>query len=357
MKRCSLPFMLIFLATSFINLLLSMEIRKDNQLRISKNIQWDNKNIVLEEKLRIGSDDFDKENYVFGAITDIAIDTKGFIFILDSKNSRIQKYSPQGLFIQSIGKGRGAGPGELSRPRNISVNDEGDIFVADMDLLRITIFNSKGELLKTIKTIIQPIDMVTGKNNDVYVTGSFDMGRYKIYRYNIIDGKLNKVFCKEVNNKNDSILISNIGGTGRLAITKEGNVYFSFFYPYLIRKYSPEGNLINQFARKASFYKLPIVDNIGKIKDVLVGSHELAVLPGEKVIHVIKHIDMINSKANLYFDFFDKTGNWLISFPSTIFEPDWSGKVLSVDWEGYLYMDFWEPFPHVRKFSLAFSDN
>lgn len=348
-------YVIIYLITVYFlsSSLFSIETKKDHLIKTSKKMLWEGKKIKINEIFRIGSDDYDEENYIFGSITDIAIDNIGNIYVLDSKNSRIQKYSGEGEYIQSIGKGRGAGPGELNRPKNISIDEHGNLFVADMNLLRITIFNSKGDVLNTIKTIIQPIDMVIGNNDEIYVTGSFDVGKYKIYKYNSSNGKLVKVFCEEVNKENDAILIANIGGTGRLSVSKEGYIYFSFFYPYLIRKYSQDGDLISQFSRIASFYKLPTIEKSGKIKDVLTGSHELTTLPDGKVLHVIKNIDFVNSKSILYFDLFDQNGNWLTSFPSTVFDPNWTGKVLSVDLEGYLYMDFWDPFPHVIKFELV----
>jgi len=352
-------FLIISIVVAFLLLysVYSSGLAKDIPLKISNQMLWEGREICITEILRIGSDDFNRENYIFGSISDIAIDEAGNIFVLDSINSRIQQYSSDGTYVRTIGKGKGAGPGEFLRPRSISLDGHGNIYVADMNSLRITKFDPKGGVVATIKTIIQPIEMAIGDDSDVFVTGAFDVGNYKIYKYSGSDGKLEKTFCKEINKKSEALLIANIGGTGRLYISKEGYIYFSFFYPYLIQKYNQNGDLIAQFSRKVPFYKLPNLDRSGKIKDVLTGSHEMAALPTGMLIHVIKNIDIANHKVNIYFDLFDKEGNWLTSFSHKSFNSEWRGKVLSVDSEGSLYLDFWEPFPHIRKFKLTFPEN
>jgi hypothetical protein len=49
-------------------------------------------------------------NLAFGSPYDVVVDSKGNILILDERNTRIQKLSPEGLFLQSIGRhGQGRG--------------------------------------------------------------------------------------------------------------------------------------------------------------------------------------------------------------------------------------------------------
>ena len=65
------------------------------------------------------------------------------------------------------------------------------------------------------------------------------------------------------------------------------------------------------------------------------------------------HRDLNANKISFFFDIFDSEGNWLLSFPSTELNTGWVRKV-TTDSHGNLYLDFMEPFPHIRKFSSKF---
>jgi uncharacterized protein (TIGR03663 family) len=61
---------------------------------------------------------------------DIAIDAEGNLYVTDTGNKRIQKFSPDGIFIQSWGGG-GVVPGTFEEPVGIAIGPQGNIFVAD----------------------------------------------------------------------------------------------------------------------------------------------------------------------------------------------------------------------------------
>ena len=59
---------------------------------------------------------------------------------MDSKNHRIQIYSPEGEYINSFGT-YGDGYGELNLPWGIHVDEFGDVYVADWGNNRVKIFS------------------------------------------------------------------------------------------------------------------------------------------------------------------------------------------------------------------------
>jgi DNA-binding beta-propeller fold protein YncE len=61
----------------------------------------------------------------------IAIDSAGNIFVADTNNGRIEKFSPSGIFIASIGT-KGSGHGQLGEPNGIAVDRAGNIYVAEV---------------------------------------------------------------------------------------------------------------------------------------------------------------------------------------------------------------------------------
>jgi len=67
----------------------------------------------------------------------IAIGSQGNIFIADSENNRIQKFSPQGEFLTAFGS-KGRGKNKLSYPIGVDVDQNGDVYVVDYGNQRIT---------------------------------------------------------------------------------------------------------------------------------------------------------------------------------------------------------------------------
>ncbi len=79
----------------------------------------------------------------------IAIDSKDRIYVLDSGNFRVQRFTPDGKFDFKFGK-VGTRFGQFSRPKGIAVDREGHIYVMDASFANFQIFNDKGELLMFI---------------------------------------------------------------------------------------------------------------------------------------------------------------------------------------------------------------
>lgn len=91
----------------------------------------------------------------FNRPRDVAVAPDGSIYVVDSRNSRVQKFAPTGEFLLSFG-GDGAGPGQLARfatsggggPNGIAIDDNGDIYVADTWNHRIQVFSPDGVFLR-----------------------------------------------------------------------------------------------------------------------------------------------------------------------------------------------------------------
>jgi sugar lactone lactonase YvrE len=71
---------------------------------------------------------------------DIAIDAAGSLYVTDTGNKRIQKFTPDGQFIQAWGGG-GIVPGAFEEPVGIDIDNQGNIYVADTWNRRIQKFD------------------------------------------------------------------------------------------------------------------------------------------------------------------------------------------------------------------------
>jgi hypothetical protein len=317
---------------------------------VSANQAWaKRKTLRLKKELSIGTDDFDKENFVFGVIRDIEIDEEGCVYVLDGRNHRIQKYSREGAYLKTIGKGKGQGPGEFMRPMRMALGPNKSLYVGDQDKQQVILFDGDGNYSSSIPIEGSFGDIVVGDNGDFYITKYFNLGEYAITSYDITTGKAKNGFCPNMKEYFKS------GDTPQLAVDKEGSVYCSLFYPYDIYKYSPGGKLQMRFSRKAKF-KPPRMNEMGSLS-LASSSLALTVFPDGKILNVIRHLSGTGPerKAIFYFDIFSKEGQWLLSFSATPLETNWV-RIVKIDSEGKLYLDYSDPYPHVKRYAIEISD-
>ncbi len=82
----------------------------------------------------------------FNFPTNISVDEQGQLYVADTLNFRIQIFDPDGKFVSSFGT-LGDTPGSLNRPKGIGVDGEGHIYVADTSFNNFQIFDHTGQLL------------------------------------------------------------------------------------------------------------------------------------------------------------------------------------------------------------------
>jgi len=70
----------------------------------------------------------------------IAADADGYIYVVDSGNARVQKFTPDGEWLATFGGG-GAMP--LSRPQGIAVTADGKVYVVDQDNDRVVVYEPR----------------------------------------------------------------------------------------------------------------------------------------------------------------------------------------------------------------------
>jgi len=76
----------------------------------------------------------------------IAIDSSGNVFVVDTGNHRIQKFTNSGTFVTKWGS-QGTANGQFEGHRNIAVDSLGNVFVADTDNHRIQKFTNNGNFI------------------------------------------------------------------------------------------------------------------------------------------------------------------------------------------------------------------
>lgn len=123
------------------------------------------------------------EDDIIGNIADMTRDENGHFFLADDRQHTVWVADPSGTVIQRLGS-EGAGPGELSRPRNVSV--DGDrVIVWDSGNNRITVFSTAGIHETDFRVnLYAPVGMAVGPEGHIAVSTVRDKPRLTVYDSN-----------------------------------------------------------------------------------------------------------------------------------------------------------------------------
>ena len=83
--------------------------------------------------------------------SDVAVGRDGTVVVCDSGNHRLVWFSPEGVWIKSLGE-RGEEPGQFNHPESVALDEDGTIYVADWGNNRVQILSSDGTPLRTFGT-------------------------------------------------------------------------------------------------------------------------------------------------------------------------------------------------------------
>ena len=74
----------------------------------------------------------------------ISFDKSGNMFVADTENNRVQCLKKSGVFSHIIGAGKqGSGKGELSNPTDTAVDSQGFLYVVDSGNSRLSVFTTQ----------------------------------------------------------------------------------------------------------------------------------------------------------------------------------------------------------------------
>lgn len=259
--------------------------------------------------------------------SDLAIDPKGNIYLVDGVNSRVIVVDNSVGWKFSFGS-EGTDKGQFKLPLGIDISDSGKVFIADTGNRRIQVFDSEGTFLYmfTVKTGAgelppEPVDVAASKlNNYLYISdnknhkikvykqnGTFDFewGKfgedYGSFRYpaTMTLNDYNEIFIVDVLNtrvqKFDPFgkFIVNIGSWGVLqghlfrpkgvALDKKNRVFIGDSYMGVIQAFSDLGRFLGVICEKNKMrkFKTPVgilVDKNDRLLVVEMRDNKITVL-------------------------------------------------------------------------------
>lgn len=108
----------------------------------------------------------------FDGPTDVGFLPGGDAFISDGYgNRRVVHFDKQGRFVKAWGE-EGTGPGQFALPHAIAIDSKSRLYVADRNNGRIQVFDPEGRLLALWDDLIMPWGIAVTANDEIWVCGS-----------------------------------------------------------------------------------------------------------------------------------------------------------------------------------------
>ena len=174
----------------------------------------------------------------FGAISAIATAADGSVLVADALNNRIQQFTADGRFIRAWGA-TGTGPGQFDTPSALAVSSTGLVYVADTGNQRIQIFNLQGVWQQEWRgaqnlAFNRPSSLSISPTNEVYIG---DAGNERIVVFSAT-GDVLRSWKTGAHPDPFSGKSQDIKGMAYAALD---NILYVVYSDYYLQQYSPEG--------------------------------------------------------------------------------------------------------------------
>lgn len=226
--------------------------------------KWgDEPKVSLEFVQKIGGLDATDDNFMLYRPTDVGVDGKGNIYILDTGNDRVQKYDDKGKYLLTIGR-QGMGPSEFDRPTSIQVYKDNHLYVVDKGKGRTIELDPNGKEIRNIRSDAHNIFDVL-----VLHSGEFLIYPIRPFTYapgsetrnitepllKIVDNDFNllREFCTPLKLKFEDPFVYTYMNRIYYTFDKDDNIYVSFFHQNRIEKFTSDGKLVWKADRKLSY--------------------------------------------------------------------------------------------------------
>lgn len=177
---------------------------------------------------------------------DVAAAPDGSVYVADTWNHRIQKFSAQGTFLNSWGFfAQGSSEEGYWGPRSITVDAEGNVYFSDTGNKRIVVFDEDGNFVAQFGSagtdfgqFNEPVGIALDSSNNLYIADTWNR-RVQVLSPNLELNTSTTLLSWDV----EGWYGESIENKPFIAVNAAGNVFVSDPEGSLILEYTPSGEL------------------------------------------------------------------------------------------------------------------
>ena len=219
-----------------------------------KNPMYSEDVFNLEEELALGGAD-DREEYMFSRIRAVAVGKDERILILDDREAHVKVFDKDGHYLMTIGS-PGQGPGELNRPRSISLNQK-ELMIHEV--ARFSFFSLEGEFMRHQSSKeVWALASIMDSAGNIYVTEGFrdpDSPRYLLKKFDPQMSFISQIASSPAPDVSKSF--NPFMPVAHWQIDKDNNIVYGYPKTYEIQIFDPEGKLIKKIAKDYDPVEIP----------------------------------------------------------------------------------------------------
>jgi RHS repeat-associated protein len=179
---------------------------------------------------------------------DVAVDSKGNLWVLDKGNDRVEEFNEKGEYQKAFGS-EGSGNGQLKGPNGLAVDSKGNVWVIDTGNSRVEEFNEKGEYQKVFGSsgtgngqFSTPEGIAVDSHGNIWVS---DTANGRIQEFNE-KGEFQKI----VGSKGSGA--GQLGEPEGIAVGPGGNVWAADWSNNRVAEFNEKGEYVKEFGSSGS---------------------------------------------------------------------------------------------------------
>ncbi len=205
--------------------------------------------LSVKEDLKIGEVEGD-ENYMFSHIRNFVVDENENIYVADMKETKIKVFNKNGKFLREFGKG-GQGPGEIGRIYSIQITAKNELLVNDGRNRKLLYFTLEGEFVrsKDIRIFLPERVYCDSKENYYVLNIALDPppSHYELLKY---DSDLNLITTiAKIPAPDRSKPYNPFGPMFYCQVMEDDCLLYGYPEDYELQILSPEGKLVKKIIR------------------------------------------------------------------------------------------------------------
>lgn len=213
----------------------------------------------------------------------VASDTAGNIYVADFSNHRIQKFTGDGTFITAWGS-QGTGNGQFQSPNGVAVSPAGDVFTIEFAGGRVQRFTSDGTFVTTWGgfgsapgQFQRPYGIAADAAGNVYVA---DRDASAIDKF-AADG----TFIKSWGSRGAGD--GQFAGEEDLAVAPDGTIVVADTTNYRVQRFTSDGTFISKFDKAGSETFQPHGITVNQAGDIYINDGQANIGPRILKVHEV----------------------------------------------------------------------
>lgn len=214
----------------------------------------------------------------------IAIGKDGSVYVTDTWNHRIQKFTADGQFVKMWGYfGQGEAPEAFWGPRGLAVDSQGRVYVTDTGNKRVVVFSPNGDFITQFGSagldagqFDEPVGIAIGANDLVYVNDTWNQ-RIQVFQPDSSGIVFQPVKSWEVS----AWFGQSLDNKPYIAVEPNGNILITDPDAYRVLEFTSDGNFVQgwgDYSAEPDGFGLaaaPAVDQEGRVWISDAGNHRL----------------------------------------------------------------------------------